>query len=235
MNTKQMIVLWYVGLAAVWALLMYADSQVAYGTQNTFPILPILICIVIVGGLLFATFRSSERIDQKKVLLYSLGPPTAICAVFLGIFGVMAYFSTDPADSNSLSETDDQKSQISVTEIELVDPCLRFEEIPYEDEQLAVLVGRIRNHSNNQVESVSVNVRLHEKESIFGLEVSDCGMLPTPRDSFSTSIDGQTFTLNVNVPAKATRSFTSNTDPTFGPKMRPTPNWRWSYRIKSVD
>jgi len=161
MNTKQMIVLWYAGLASVWALLVYADSQMGYGSKETFPILPVLVCIAIVSGLLFATFRASEQTDQKKILLYFLGPPTVAFTVVIGIAGAVTYFSDDTSDSAAFQEPNDQDPSVSVDEVEMVDPCLRFEEVPFKEKQLAIFTGRIRNLYGKEIESVSVNVQVH--------------------------------------------------------------------------
>lgn len=236
MNTKQMVALWYTGLAAVLALVMYADSVMAYSPRKALPILPVLACIGIIGALLLGTFQSSEEVDSKRVLLYSLGPPAGAAVLLMGIAWVAALYSGEQGEATSVGKgRDAQKPSQLASKVEIVDPCLRFEDSAIREGKLAILEGRIRNRATDEIESITVNVRIHEHEDLFDMKEGECsGWSPSPTDSVSKEIDGHVFQLDVDVPPQETRSFTSETGHMSAPTMRPPEIWEWTFELQSV-
>ena len=66
MSTKQLIALWYGGLAVSGVLFFQASEDSSTG--------PLLLAIVLLAGLAIYTFRPHTRADKRQALSFVLGP-----------------------------------------------------------------------------------------------------------------------------------------------------------------
>jgi hypothetical protein len=148
MNTAQLVVLWYAGLAVVGLLLNQAaaDSSPGY-----------LICaITLTAGLLVYTLKPHPSARKRRVLLALAGPPLLILLAAISFWGYSTY-----RESRSTRD-------ISPSQIQIDNPVLR--------EQFGTtrLLGRVRNNSPHRLVMMTLEIIITEGSDTVERLRQDC-------------------------------------------------------------
>ncbi len=161
MNTKQLVVIWYAGLAIATTLLFYAAGQ------SWMP-WALLAVIVTIAALFVYTFRPHPAVNKKMLILF-VATPTV---VLLLIIAVGVYIDQRPTPTRS-SLPSYGPVRVAETDVELFD--MRFGHTG----RTGTLYGRVRNNSNLRLSDLDIKILiLDESTQIDGKEVRVTSSVP---------------------------------------------------------
>lgn len=154
MNTKQLVVIWYAGLAIATTLLFYAAGQ-------SWTPWALLAVIVTIAALFVYTFRPHPAVNKKMLRRFVATP----IVVLLLIMAVVIYIDQPPTPTRSFRPSYGSV-HVAETDVELFD--MRFGHTG----RTGTLYGRVRNNSNLRLSELDIKILiLDESTQIDGKEV----------------------------------------------------------------
>lgn len=231
MNTNQLIILWYGSLVLVAILYFYFEQD------SSILLIVLLLSVVLAVFLSYLTFRNSDEVNKAYVLKNGVLPVGIIVSLII-IGNIIDSFSSTAMSPNRTINTE---------EIEIIEPKFQLAESIYESKK-ATFSGRIRNHSNRTIRTISVRIRLYDVD--YESPDIDEGVRLTPQEFFLSSgiylhslegdlrkkvgkqIDTDDFRYRrITVGPGDTKSFSVNNNFTG---IRPSKYWVWDYEILYV-
>lgn len=216
--------MWYVGFAFIIILLVFLPEN------NIKSLIVSLSSIVVLAFLLIFTLKESDRLNRKKVLLYSTLPIGVITII------LFSFLYTLQDDKQFPIKT------ISNNKIELFD--LDFNITDAQLGKRAIFSGRVKNNSNSNVNRLIVGIKIHNvnrpkitlsaEEFLRAKPVNKIYMdsLPdTLKKYVDRVIDSETLYWDSYIDPGQVKSFEMISYPS---SLSPTDNWVWSYQIESI-
>jgi hypothetical protein len=181
MNTKQMIVLWYGGLALISVFIAYAISE-----ESVLTLIPVILVLV---GLSIYTFRDHPKVNKRSVLKWvslPIGIPLAIIVLLAGVGSIIETTkdkpkpvsksrsfldNLTPADSDHIrrlgpkSLTRENRIQIPIIHVDIVDVKMDWVGTQYglnrsQTRWHTNIAGWVRNRSDKILNGFTIHVEI---------------------------------------------------------------------------